>query len=415
MAREDYPGTYYAHEYASDERERGAGPPSAAPMWETLTGERYELKVRRGVYVIDTAKISGFDEATETPAKLFEEIPAPETEMERRQRLFPNTYYAFEFPKDDTTRKWIGPPSLGDSYRYENITGEKYRVIPIPGKSGFYMADGSQINNFDESAEMPAPLFASAGPQPETSKTNNIYYMTPDELVSLSASQSGTQNPSYPAEFLINILKMPFEISADNYTDVKRPVEYDGQTFESVMSCQIYGETIRVNFGSIEVPETYGNSRDYQNAQYILRLPYISDSQELEASDVVGKTVSVSVTFGVYTGDATATVYTDNIETPIAVMTGKVGRKVPFTNREASSDAATGFQDSFSEFLTPFIEVRTAEVVEGDFYNMVEKFGALTGVTGYIQATNSNMTLTGATQNERRDVEQMLADGVYIK
>lgn len=332
MAREDFPGTYYAHTYEEAEREGGGYDPvvgAPKPYTETLTGEGYQLDFH---YKIDVDEIPNFDEATQTPAKLFEMMPG------------------------------VGP---GDELEY---------------------------------------------------KLNRIYYMTPTELAQLSGHSVYDENNGFigVGRFLVKILRLPFEIDPSEYSTRKRDVIYDNEAI-SLTAYRVAKETVLVNFGSISVPEIHGNSRDYEDASYYLRLPFVSDEVELNASDIVGKAVSVRVAFDVYSGDATALVYADGRSTPISSAIGRIGRSVPFATIQQSYSDAQGFRESYSEFMTPYIEARLPETVEGDYANMIEKVGTLASVSGFVSVSGSNVALPGATESERREIETLLEDGVYIK
>lgn len=422
MAREDFPNTYYAYTFDTNEREGGGYDPVAGapkPYTETLTGEGYQLN---SSYQIDTSEIPDFDEATETPAKLFEIVegaepePEPETEMERRKRLFPNTFYSKEYGSEEVDFTY--DPVVGASVYFETVTGEEYTVDDFIAKNVFGIVK-AEVSGLDESAEMPAKLFEKLESDDaiEFPKFNRFYYMTPDEMREMASLFDYNDNDGFTGvgKYLINILRFPFELDPEAYSEEKEKIAFGG-TSKNLKAFRLKGESFLVNFGTINVPEINGTSQDFEDAEYFLRLPYISQEMELNPQDIIGKAVRVSVAVGVYTGDATVSVYAGESETPIDVQTGKIGRKVPYLSiGDESNTGATGFNESFSEFQTPYIEARLPETISGTFANMVEKSGTLTGVSGYVEVSEHNMTLSGATASERRDVADMLTDGVIIK
>lgn len=423
MAREDYLGTYYAHIYQSGEYEGGEYDPGSGgttPITETLTGNSYELMYDSGYggYIIDTSKISSFDEATELPTIIFNNIPGEQTELERRIDLFPDTYYSRVYVYPDEIGAGEYDPVTGVK-EIETVTGENYEVME--DADGNYIIRKSSVTGLDEGAQLPEPLFETygggfvPGGVPEFARA---YYMTVEEVETLSQVQvpDGESGFYYASQYLINILQIPFTIPAAFISESKEGV-YFGGGLAGGTAYKLLGESVYVDYAEIQVDGIYGNSRDYDEAEYVLKLPYISSDIELNPYDVVGKTVFVEFAFDIYTGDATATIYTDDKEKPIGVVTGSVGRTVPFSSvqqdRPVSSSA--GFNNAFSLFTTPFIKVEIPEISGGDKSNFISVEGTLQNVGGFVSVDEIELNVNGASLAELNEIRAMLSDGVIIK
>lgn len=344
-----------------------------------------------------------------------------QTELERRVELFPDTYYSRVYAYPDEIGAGEYDPING-STEIETVTGENYEVMK--DADGNYIIKKSAVAGLDESAQLPEKLFESTGGfvLDGVPAFARAYSMTSEEVETLSqvqvpiGSTGGEEAFAYAADYLINILQIPFSIPDSFISDAKEGV-YFGGGLNGGEAFKLLDETIYVDFAEIQVDAIYGNSRDYEEATYTLILPYISSGIELNPYDVVSKTVFVDFAFDIYTGDATATIYTDDKETPIEVVTGKVGKSVPFSSvtKETPVSSSTGFNNAFSAFTVPFIKAEIPEVSGGDKSNYIDVEGTLQNVGGFVSVDEIELNVSGASLAELNDIKSMLSGGVYIK
>jgi len=241
----------------------------------------------------------------------------------------------------------------------------------------------------------------------------NQLYLADDDVLNGLADVPMT-DPSDPeinrSEYVINVLSIPFEIPAEvigTETNVKL-----GNHVTDVLAPTILEDSITIDLGTIQVGGL-GNSLDFES-EYELVLPFIQSTITLEPSLVVGKAVSVEYVLDVYTGDVTVNVYNNVSVSPIQSIKDTVGRSIPFRMMNNVNNPLGTLSGVSNNVLTAFIRIKTPELQDGEFNNLVTKVGDLVGVKGYVEFEQIRL-VSKASGNAKAQIRSLLQNGVIIK
>lgn len=215
------------------------------------------------------------------------------------------------------------------------------------------------------------------------------------------------------------------------------------------------------NCGTVGVREYYGSYADYEPyRQFKLFLPYIG-VVDLNTDDFMGGSIQVYYRFDHLTGMCIAFIQTNNRGTPhvIAQHTGNIYSSIPFSGRNmmdfygslvsgatqaisgiASGNAGAALSGAYEAITakptyahssgmsanTGFLGVQVPYLIEcRSVRDMPRDYGYNEGIplnamkqvsncTGYTEFTAIHVKISGATDNEQREIERLLKEGVII-
>lgn len=342
---------------------------------------RYTVEIYDGVDLVETV-------ATDVV------INIPDTYLGYEIRVIPNTDVVID--------------SIHSSYPYDPIWEQK--LYFTDDGNGVYV-DTLIPYHFENSGSSYNVDVSATEETTTVSPMNQIFLADNDVLTALSdvPMTDPTSADTNRANYIINILDLPFPI----------PVEYVGQSSSiflgdhdtSVDAPIVLNDSITIDLGSISV-SGIGNSLDFAST-YQLYLPFVQTVTTLNPSDVVGKTLNLEYVLDVYTGDVTVNVYNGVQTSPINSFSEVVGRKLPFRMQNTVNDSLGDINGIRNNVLTPFVRVRTPELVEGEFNNMVTVEGDLSNVSGYIEFTNVKLGFK-ADSVVKNEIRNQLLNGVVI-
>ena len=258
------------------------------------------------------------------------------------------------------------------------------------------------------------------GEEPDFSPANVfalIYSPTPEQLESLSRDRYITLGSTGYIEYLDmgkyfhNLYSTPFDLS-EHRLPTATNVLVGGRSLDT-KACLMESSVVEIDLGTIEVPPKYNNAYDYVNTACYLHVPFMN-SVELDVARVIGKVVHAEYVLDLYSGKATLNIYSDGlIMNSIEV---NLGLKIPFYQH--LTDTITWQTTSnmlLSTVTTPYIEVvRNIPYDETGVYgfNRIES-GVIGDYTGFVVVSSVQLT-TNATRVEQREIERLLAGGVYL-
>lgn len=217
------------------------------------------------------------------------------------------------------------------------------------------------------------------------------------------------------AEYFINILELPFSLDDSNLGE-EQDIQLGSETI-GVLANEIIKDSVRVDLGTIHIPNKYNNSYDYTNTTINLHLPFV-DSINLELEYVLGYDISTMYIIDLYSGDMTVNVSSSRVNKVIHSEKSKIGRDIPFIRRLGGNitNQITPPSGVMNDVLTPYIEVvRNKPYVETNIFKTNMKvYDTLSNMVGYV-SVNNIMLSTDATAGEKDMILSHLRNGVYIK
>lgn len=299
--------------------------------------------------------------------------------------------------------------SVSDNYPYDPMTGEDF----IFHDNGSGVFEETLKDYHFNNVTPPYWVRPTVVIKPETvSPLNQIYLVDNDDLGELA--NVPMTNPIKPeinrSEYVINVLSVPFEIPSE-FVGTETGVKL-GDLVTEVLAPTLLNDSITIDLGTIQVGGL-GNSLDFES-EYELVLPFIQSTITLEPSLVVGKNVSVEYVLDVYTGDVTVNVYNNVSVSPIQSIKDTVGRSIPFRMMNNVNNPLGTLSGVSNNVLAAFIRIRTPELQDGEFNNLVTKVGDLVGVKGYVEFEQIRL-VSKASGNAKAQIRSLLQNGVIIK
>ena len=222
---------------------------------------------------------------------------------------------------------------------------------------------------------------------------------------------------------------------------------------------EVINQYTSVNCGSVRVPELFGDARDYANTDISIYLPMIGFRQ-LKTEDVMGSTVSVVYRVDVFTGTvlATVTITKNGVNQVFYTYEGNCAVNLPLTGADKSRQVATAV-GAIGAMVTgsPLMALGSATAIAGGSARaQIQRSGNFTGnagamgckkpyiivssdvaydaagyqaqygypanitvmlgdCSGYVKVKEVHAdTISNATEQEKRDIENQLKQGIII-
>lgn len=243
-----------------------------------------------------------------------------------------------------------------------------------------------------------------------------IYSPTPEQLESLSQDRYITLEPVGYLElldigkYIHNLYSTPFDLSEYRLPTATN-ILVGGRSLDT-KACLMESSVVEIDLGTIEVPPKYNNAYDYVNTTCYLHVPFMKGI-ELDVARVIGKVVHAEYVLDLYSGKATLNIYSDGLI--INSMEVNLGLKIPFYQQWTDFITQATSNMLLSTVTTPYIEVvRNIPYDETGVYGFgrLER-GVIGDYTGFVAVSSVQLTTT-ATRVEQREIERLLASGVYL-
>lgn len=260
-------------------------------------------------------------------------------------------------------------------------------------------------------------------PEAEAIGTNNVYLIDGDILKVVNTERferigSGESSQIMDfGQFILGLIYLPTELPAEG---VLEPAFIKLAKKElPVKAPELKSDTIFLEMGEIDVPASFGDSRDFMNTLCRLHLPN-APSIVVEPEYIIGQTLSIEYLVDAYTGETSVTLY--------STKTGKYAFHMHRVSLGISVPYATSSRQDFTlgnanidiggdnKVTTPFVEVvRNESPLAEKFFSVpITDEATLSQQSGYIEVENVELDFQ-ALGDEKRQIENQLASGVIIK
>lgn len=255
---------------------------------------------------------------------------------------------------------------------------------------------------------------SEAGSIKEVSGFNRLY-LVDKKILTKFASERFTINGLDLGEYILNVLELPYELPSEVIGSLT-PIRLGSHSLNTE-GLDILNDEIIINLGDIVVPPKYNNSYDFINTETILHLPF-TQSIKLDINYVIGYAINIKYIMDLYSGDGTINITSTKTNNVIYSESIKIGRDIPFIRKIGGEKVNTLSTKSGvnNGVLNPFIEViRNIQYQQNNvFKNEIITNESLKNVTGYVTVNNIILN-SGATQNEKNNIVNLLRNGVIIK
>ena len=268
---------------------------------------------------------------------------------------------------------------------------------------------GYGINSFKVSTRIETPSVVG---------NNNVYKITNDTLTLVNKERfsiiAGSDTPYDYGQYILSVLQFPFDIP-DNIIGGSSAIQLANKTL-TANGEKLLDDVIKVDLGTITVPNTHNNMLDFAGAQAIIHLPR-APSIVLELKYVIGQTLGVYYLLDCYTGTATINITSTKLEGVISSTQVDIGVRVPYMADTYTAPENTGVEVGGNNGVKiPYIELISHDAIlpHGFFTVPVVDETIINGLTGYIKVDNVEL-VTGALGNEKAQIISLLNSGVIIK
>ena len=243
-----------------------------------------------------------------------------------------------------------------------------------------------------------------------------IYSPTPEQLETLSQDRYVRLEPAGYLElldigkYIHNLYSTPFDLSGHRLPTATN-ILVGGRVLDT-KACLMESSVVEIDLGEIVVPPKYNNAYDYVNTACTLHVPFMKGI-ELDVARVIGKVVRAEYALDLYSGKATLNIYSDGLI--INSMEVNLGLKIPFYQQLTDYITQATSNMLLSTVTTPYIEVaRNIPYNNRGVYGFSRlEWGVIGDYTGFVTVSNVQLTTT-ATRIEQREIEHLLANGVYL-
>lgn len=268
---------------------------------------------------------------------------------------------------------------------------------------------GYGINSFKVSTRIETPSVVG---------NNNVYKITNDTLTLVNKERftiiAGSDTPYDYGQYILSVLQFPFDIP-DNIIGGSSAIQLANKTL-TANGEKLLDDVIKVDLGTITVPNTHNNMLDFAGTQAIIHLPR-APSIVLELKYVIGQTLGVYYLLDCYTGTATINITSTKLEGVISSTQVDIGVRVPYMADTYTAPENTGVEVGGNNGVKiPYIELISHDAIlpHGFFTVPVVDETIINGLTGYIKVDNVEL-VTGALGNEKAQIISLLNSGVIIK
>lgn len=243
----------------------------------------------------------------------------------------------------------------------------------------------------------------------------NLYSITANELVDLMNTRFVTESDDSKNDFgkyITNLYTLPFSISDIKGDETRIVLGYQSSGTTGI---SLRKNTIDVNLGNIVVPN-YKSAYE-SDAKYRMYLPFIDAVLALDNEFIVGHTITVTYHIDLLSETLTLILSNESLELPFYYSKFKIGRNLPFFNTENGNTNLQYNNDMIYNTLYAYI-IKTVNSAYNDnseigkstfIYDVLNNYKG-----GYVECTNLKISDERITKEEKTQLDNLLAKGVYI-
>ena len=313
------------------------------------------------------------------------------------------------YPNGTSIRHFWFDDDSGDMFNlnYTLSDNNQTATFTVIDNSGSISSYG--VNSFKVSTRIETPSVVG---------NNNVYKINKDTLTLVNKERftiiAGSDTPYDYGQYILSVLQFPFDIP-DNIIGGSSAIQLANKTL-TANGEKLLDDVIKVDLGTITVPNTHNNLLDFAGTQAIIHLP-LAPSIVLELKYVIGQTLGIYYLLDCYTGTATINITSTKLEGVISSTQVDIGVRVPYmadtyTAPENTSVVAGGDNG----VKIPYVELINHDAIlpNGFFTVPVVDETIINGQTGYIKVDNVEL-VTNALGNEKAQIISLLNSGVIIK
>lgn len=266
---------------------------------------------------------------------------------------------------------------------------------------------------------------------------------------------------SDPIDFIVGLFMLPVTPT----TSGSSGIYLGGINVNTIDAPKVSKQYMTINFGTLTIPELYGNYLDYSNSRISIYLPYIGFA-DIDVQEVNGGAIDLTYIVDCFTGACVANVhclkitstpwgdsyknetvhsYSGNMAIQLPISAGSfdtitqglinvglgLGTNTPAIAMTGAKDVIQGFSGDVTTrgslssntgklgYQTPYlmftrpIESRPANLGALHGYS-AGVGGKLSQFTGYIECNDVKLDGVTATDSELNEIESILKSGVYV-
>lgn len=245
---------------------------------------------------------------------------------------------------------------------------------------------------------------------------NASYYLGKEELEQLSEvnfvefNEGGSVSVN-KSIFINDLIMIPFAIPDTYYPD-KTNIKL-GNSDTGILAPVLNTDLVEFDLGNITINDHQNSVLDFEGVNYELRLPFINEVQQIDASLIVNKTINVKMLLDIYTGECSINVYNGS-EIPVLSYKAKIGRSIPIRIMDEAVNNLSSSSNIYNGITKAMLSRSKPELIDSRFSNLVTKKGLLTTVKGYVEVNNI-MLNKNMSDLENELLIALLNRGVNIK
>ena len=245
---------------------------------------------------------------------------------------------------------------------------------------------------------------------------NASYYLGKEELEQLAQvnfvefNEGGSVSVN-KSIFINDLIMIPFAIPDTYYPD-KSNIKL-GNSDTGILAPVLNTDLVEFDLGNIVINDYQNSVLDFEGVNYELRLPFINEVQQIDASLIVNKTINVKMLLDIYTGECSINVYNGS-EIPVLSYKAKIGRSIPIRIMNEAVNNLSSSSNIYNGITKAMLSRSKPELVDSRFSNLVTKKGLLSTIKGYVEVNNI-MLNKNMSDLENELLITLLNRGVNIK
>ena len=250
-------------------------------------------------------------------------------------------------------------------------------------------------------------------PETATAKTQRVYMVDDKGLSELTKQAekyfNGSKNTNYDfTEFINQLYYLPFTVD-ENLSDPTNKID-TGLWSLNAPAREMKDSVLNIDLGTINVFPENNNGFDYNIESIRIYLPLVLPF-EIDFQDCYKKIISINYKINLLTGNATINISSN--DKIISTFNQNVQTNLQMFNIYNNKDFGSLNNPIINELLTPYIKVNYYKPVENLVSYETLEHNNLSSYTNFVKTRNASVSC--GTQEEQKEIENMLNGGIYIK
>lgn len=250
-------------------------------------------------------------------------------------------------------------------------------------------------------------------PETATAKTQRVYMVDDTGLSKLTKQAekyfNGSKNTNYDfTEFINQLYYLPFTVD-ENLSDPTNKID-TGLWSLNAPAREMKDSVLNIDLGTINITPENNNGFDYNIESIRIYLPLVLPF-EIDFQDCYKKIISINYKINLLTGNATINISSN--DKIISTFNQNVQTNLQMFNIYNNKDFGSLNNPIINEILTPYIKVNYYKPVENLVSYETLEHNNLSSYTNFVKTRNASVSC--GTQEEQKEIENLLNGGIYIK